>query len=337
MTHIRRDFAAVTQLVEYRTRNAVGRGSIPFGGFVYRPAALYECRRFLSLPESIIILLFTQEKCMPVTILTDNDGRLLINSGSEKDVLVPADGGVVPPPPPDPASGIDLITENVKLLMHFDSQDFSTMDERGHHLNQDGDPRQDSVCKFGVSGIKFSIPADVLYTNPLANNNSDFSLNNDFTVDGWFKWDQQPITDQHLIGCDDGTNTYWALCIKDTHLQFVVGGPGNAQLQIDSDFSPDFTTNGGVWYHFAVFRHNGQIDMHINGTRSMKINGSTLSAPHRYLSNIVNGTNLSIGNDTNISKPFHGYMDELRISNDVLQSWLAGNAFVPPTLPYRLI
>ena len=230
-------------------------------------------------------------------------------------------------------SGVVVIPqEKTKLLMHLDGDYTDASNFENIFFAGSGGtlPAIDAANKqFGNGSARFSNNTDVLRSERSHLGDSFLLDSGDFTVDGWFNWDQEPTHDQHLVGCSMGIpyphwSTYWAI-----KLVFVSAGQFsldfNALNNMTIAITYPFQIDTDRWYHIAVVRNNSQIKMYVDG---MPVGNIVTDN-----SQIQIGVDFTIGNDLNNSTPFHGYVDEVRISNNAM--WT--DAFDRPAFPYSFV
>src|SRR3990167_5265719 len=163
-----------------------------------------------------------------------------------------------------------------------------------------------AACLFGGTGARLTVP-----------DSEDWNFGTgDFTID--FRM-RTAVTTQDLrvfeIGASDSDGI---------HFQYS-NGAGSMQVRINNNTMArtwSFSTN--TWYHVAIIRTCSTVRAFIDGTQ--------LGADFTNSSNITSGTQgLFIGDDTDGSLAFNGWIDEFRVSKGIAR-WTAN--FTPPTEAY---
>ena len=200
----------------------------------------------------------------------------------------------VPPPVP-------------KLLLHFDGTNGSTTfkdssaEPKTPTLN--GWPTISSNQKrFGGTSLKTN-SGSLLYAN-----DGSFDFESNFTIEGWFYFNQNTIGYQPLITAYSGGDaTGFALVLETNNRLHFYGsnGYGYWTLAIGSSYQPPT----GTWLHIAVSRTASITRMFVDGVLVSSTNNSSV---------ISGGTTLAIGSYQyfpDFPRTFNGFIDEVRILN----------------------
>ena len=177
--------------------------------------------------------------------------------------------------------------------------------------------------KIGTSSIYFTggkleIPSS-----------TDFDFAGDFTIEYWINSTDTGTTssstnsrvmsrgdhpDEWFIRADSSSG------VEAMKLQFG----GTDDLNLHTGGTAD-TWADGTWHHFAVTRDGNTVRLYIDGTQ---IDTTTVSGAF----DAGDGANLYIGNEDDDSEDFHGYLDEIRISNNC--RYPSGTTFTPSTTAF---
>ena len=177
--------------------------------------------------------------------------------------------------------------------------------------------------KIGTSSIYFTggkleIPSS-----------TDFDFAGDFTIEYWINSTDTGTTssstnsrvmsrgdhpDEWFIRADSSSG------VEAMKLQFG----GTDDLNLHTGGTAD-TWADGTWHHFAVTRDGNTVRLYIDGTQ---IDTTTVSGAF----DAGDGANLYIGNEDDNSEDFHGYLDEIRISNNC--RYPSGTTFTPSTTAF---
>ena len=233
-------------------------------------------------------------------------------------------------------SGNDAIVvdrAHVKLLMHFDGDSGSSafIDETGNNVftASGGAIIVSTEHKFGGGAGRFI--ADHSAPCISTSDNRNFSLINDFTIAGWFKWvgASPNFPGQQLIGCHrSGVYCDWALYWDNLGSGFPLRFIFNNEYIINPPFMP----NTQQWYHVAVTRSVNTIRMYING----EMKGKTDRQSNCNVTNQFTIGNSAEGSQYHDVNVLNGYVDEIIIRNDVDAEWATDAGFAVPTKPYAL-
>ena len=214
--------------------------------------------------------------------------------------------------------GIDSYT---KLMLHCDGTNGSTTftDTVGKTVTKYGTAQISTAqYKFNGSSGLFDGTGDYL-TIP---HSTDFEFGSeDFSIDCWVR--PSNISASQFIACEHNYGTlgsYYLTITSTGKLMSYLYYSSNSNVQITSDAS--LTLN--EWNHVFVGRTNGVMYLGLNGTVKSAALTQTLVNPN---------TVFTIGEQTNGSNYYAGYLDEFRISKGICR-WNAN--FTPPTAPYSI-
>jgi hypothetical protein len=146
-----------------------------------------------------------------------------------------------------------------------------------------------SSYKFAAGSLEYT--STTSHLNMSDSDDWDFGTG-DFTIDFWFK---VPASDHQLI-MTDGGETDWVMC-------YFQPGAIKCRIEASTTITGSATLTTGTWYHIALVRDSGTLDIYVDGVS--KYSG-TQSA------DIDNGTNdIVIGRSS--SSPFLGTVTTARI------------------------
>lgn len=199
-----------------------------------------------------------------------------------------------------------MYDENTLLLLHGDSLLDNSM--YGRTVNNNGVSISNTQSKFGEKS---------LYFNNKSYMTIDVPVDGDMTFECWLYIvdfsSSYPTPIDHLSGSYRG---YYAHIMSDG-ISFGYTSSGGSV----GSFSGS-VLNIGTWHHIAMTRSNGTFRAYVNGALV-----GLQSAVYRSNDTLWLGTLKELPEHCY----FHGYMNEIRISNVV--RWESN--FVPPTKPYR--
>ena len=177
--------------------------------------------------------------------------------------------------------------------------------------------------KIGTSSIYFTggkleIPSS-----------TDFDFAGDFTIEYWINSTDtgttSSSTNSRIMSRGDHPDEWFIRAdsssgVEAMKLQFG----GTDDLNLHTGGTAD-TWADGTWHHFAVTRDGNTVRLYIDGTQ---IDTTTVSGAF----DAGDGANLYIGNEDDDSEDFHGYLDEIRISNNC--RYPSGTTFTPSTTAF---
>jgi uncharacterized delta-60 repeat protein len=141
------------------------------------------------------------------------------------------------------------------------------------------------------------------------------TLDSEFTIEMWFKRDRNSTQKQVLITDSNSTDLGFEVYLDanaDKKLHFDIYDNGGSLI---APFS-SFTNIDNSWHHLAVVQDGSFMDIYIDGVSS---GGTSASAIKDMQQNLYIG-GVSNGDDDNLTFPFIGLVDELRIWGDVRTS-----------------
>jgi hypothetical protein len=183
-----------------------------------------------------------------------------------------------------------------------------------------GDAQIDTAqSKFGGSSIRLDGTGDFLNAVNSGGTDIDFGTG-DFTVEGFIQFNTAPSGDEALIV---GPAQTGSLYIQFFNSLIRVGRTNTAWDATSSSVS----ISTGVWYHWAVSRTSGTMEIYFNGSR---IYNAANTNSYRFASGQIRiGSYLTSNPPTaNAFYFIDGWMDEIRISNT---SRYTGSSLTVPT------
>lgn len=214
--------------------------------------------------------------------------------------------------------GPDYLYAHVSALLHMDGADASTTftDQTGKAWATNGNAQIDTAqSKFGGASGLFDGSGDFLKHN----HHPSFSMSGDFTVEAWVRPDVN--TSQRTIVSKRGTG------VAENEWSLVMTAAGKAQFTVFEDvtgtgfFAVGTTTLAiNTWHHIAGVRNGTDLLIFVNGVLE-----ATAAGPAAVN---VDVAPLYIGrdSDTNTTRDWDGWMDEVRITQGV--AWYTAN-FTP--------
>lgn len=174
-------------------------------------------------------------------------------------------------------------------------------------------------AKFGSAGGKFTGTGCLLGTTGLADINFGTG---DFTIDTWFKFDNNFRTQEEAFVLYDGASPW-----PDAGLVMYID---NNKLWLEWSYSiynmlSSGDANSDTWYHVAVVRDGTTLKMFLNGeiVDSVTIGTASLNVPRE----------MRIGGMYNITGS-NVFLDEYRVSKGIAR-WT--DTFTPPTSAYTWV
>ena len=207
-----------------------------------------------------------------------------------------------------PTAPLGSVT-NTKLLTNFTNA--AMFDQTGKtNVDTVGNAQLDtSVKKFGTASAEFDGTGDYLFLPP----QPTLSFPSDFTIEFFFNSDNVSGLMVLLASVSyytAGKNGNWLIRISDNDqiAWASYNGSSGATAAYKEFTVPTMST--GTWYHLAVVRSSGSINVYFNGTVSSSgALSDTKNLIDGSVTGIYVGTN-SLGANAN----FDGYIDELRIT-----------------------
>lgn len=210
------------------------------------------------------------------------------------------------------APATDPYWANVILAMHMDGVDASTTftDEKGSTFAAVGNAQISTAqSQFGGASCKLDGTGDCVKWTA----GNDLRLyTDDFTFEAWVYWIGGSFPRVFAIG--------------------AVSTAGNFQVEVKSGYivvhingsftSFAATVNTSTWFHVAVVRNAGSVDVFVDGTKSA-------TGPWSRADTINNATAPVVGaNNTSGTNCLNGYIDDLRLTKGVARYT---SNFTPPT------
>jgi hypothetical protein len=222
----------------------------------------------------------------------------------------------------------DVFLGATKLLLHLNGKNDSDKFEdssfyyyKNEPITTNGDVSvSTSESKFGRGSAKFD--GTTGYLSVPDSTDWDFGSGN-FTVDLWVQTNNYNNLVQQFVGQRITNSTPYFLFYIDT----------NGNLKFLTDSAGTYTTtsalswNNNQWYHVAFVRSGSTFYIFRDGV-SLAL---TEIAPLGTLPNVAGILQIGSQNYPNNTQFFNGWMDELRISKDIVR-WTAD--FTPPTKEY---
>ena len=210
-------------------------------------------------------------------------------------------------PPTAPSTAIT----NTEALFSFTNA--AIIDQTGKtNVETVGNAQLDtSVKKFGTASAEFDGTGDFLFLPP----QPTLSFPSDFTIEFFFNSDvfQSDFNNLRALVSSGkfytaGNNGNWILRLS-TNARIAWASYDGTGSQVYQEFvMPTMST--GTWYHLAVVRNSGNIQIYLNGTASTS---SAVADSKNLIDGATNGiyigyANLAANND------YDGYIDEFRIT-----------------------
>jgi hypothetical protein len=228
---------------------------------------------------------------------------------------------------------LDEHWDSVVALYPFDGPDLSTTvtDEstraRAFSLFGAGSTLRADIKRFGASSLYFPGTSGCYGTIGGA---ADQCFDTDMTLELWIYplgsgWSAGTSYEGILSkrpGNSGSTNREWSMVKYEGFLTFVLYGPTGAQ-SINLSFPVEGNMPAGVWHHTAVTREGGTIRLYLNGAKMAQ---GVPSLAYGYST----ASPIQVSQDYS-GRPFHGYMDDLRITRGVAR--YTGDTFDVPAAP----
>ena len=178
--------------------------------------------------------------------------------------------------------------------------------------------------KFGGSSLFLDGTGDYLLINSQM---STFEFSGDFTIEGWFWFNQSNVGYQGLLGSAVNADaTGFVLITETTNHALHFYGSSNTSWNTILATTTVPTTN--TWHHIAVCRSGSAVTMYLNGTSI----GSTTSSNF-----IRSGSSLRVGGYQYFpggERSFNGYIDDFRVTKGVARYT---SNFTPPTAGFSTL
>lgn len=166
----------------------------------------------------------------------------------------------------------------------------------------------------------------------VVNSDSYLSFDRDFTIEGWFYFEQNNVGYQGLITTyKDRDNTGWILIIESNNRLYFYATNSSIYWYWPLGIGTNYTPPLNQWIHIVVQRTGSTVKMYANGVEIGSVSNSL---------NITNGYKIELGNYPYFSggrKSFKGYMGEVRVSK--FARYPEGSPSIPtssfPKFPYN--
>ena len=199
----------------------------------------------------------------------------------------------------------DQYYSDVSLLLHMNGTDMSTTftdsSNASRTVTRGGDPRiSTDEFKFGGSSGEFN-GSNTYLTVPAS---SDFVMTGDYTIEGWF-YPTNKTSGSTIISIwpSGGAVGACGLWLYNNKLRWDTRPSNNVTYSLDSTS----IISTGQWYNFAIVRSGTTQSMYINGTLESS----------NTMSDTVGLSNLTPSVGRFVSDYYDGWIDELRITNNV--------------------
>ncbi|MBN1782125.1 choice-of-anchor D domain-containing protein [bacterium] len=131
-----------------------------------------------------------------------------------------------------------------------------------------------------------------------------------FSIETWFKLDQIPEGTGVLFRLSEGDRIVFELSVRNNRL---MGLSSENAVTIDTLLSDaEFPLTTGQWYHGAL-TYGEDLKLYLNGFLADE-KETDVPEPTGLLT-------ATVGNDPGLTKPFHGTLDEMRLSGIARQPW----------------
>jgi hypothetical protein len=142
----------------------------------------------------------------------------------------------------------------------------------------------------------------------------------DFTAECWFNM-SSAATNQYLIEARNSSNTTsWGVCMGPNGSGGEIGYYANGVI-----YQSSFIPSTGIWYHMALVRHSGSVNLYINGTSVLTETDS---------SSWIGSTSLTLGVRYTSTNYFPGNISNVRIVNGTA---MYTASFTPSTAPLTAV
>ncbi len=245
----------------------------------------------------------------PLNVAGDSTGRVGVQ-GYVSDVRVIKGTAVYTSafsPPTAPSTAIT----NTEALLSFTNA--AIFDQSGKtNVETVGNAQLDtSVKKFGTASAEFDGTGDYLFLPP----QPTLSFPSDFTIEFFFNSDvfQSDFNNLRALVSSGkfytaGNNGNWILRLS-TNARIAWASYDGTGSQVYQEFVMS-TMSTGTWYHLAVVRNSGNIQIYLNGTASTS---SAVADSKNLIDGANNGIYIGYANLT-ANNDYDGYIDEFRIT-----------------------
>jgi len=210
----------------------------------------------------------------------------------------------IPTAPPTAVSGTQALVNFTNAAM-FDQTGKTNVETLGNAQ------LDTSVKKFGTASAEFDGTGDYLFLSP----RPTLHFPRDFTIEFFFNSDvfQSDYNNLRALVSSGkfytaGNNGNWILRLS-TNARIAWASYDGTGSQVYQEFvMPTMST--GTWYHLAVVRNNGNIQIYLNGTASTS---SAVADSKNLIDGATNGIYIGYANLT-ANNDYDGYIDEFRIT-----------------------
>ena len=194
------------------------------------------------------------------------------------------------------------------LLIHSNTSNGSTtFDDSGetdHAITASGNVQHKTAqSKIGATSMYFDGNDKLTIAD-----HADLDLDGgDFTIDLWLNANDVSSPSLQSVFAKwrvDTIASYYLLIHPTAKLRWYLGNGTNTFTSVGS-----FTVEDGVWYHAALTKVGDVFTSYVNGVQD----GSTVT----FSSFGDNNLPVTVGGDDADSRPFYGYIDELRVSKGI--------------------
>lgn len=220
--------------------------------------------------------------------------------------------------------------EKVSLQLSFDGSDGATSTTDDSRWNGTisffGNAQLDTAqSKFGGSSLLLDGTGD--YVSLATSPRFWFSMagyNSPFTIEGFFRWNADPSSFQHLVGLWSvtGDEKSWDLRYDGAgnELEFAMSVDGSTTL---TDIAFSWTPTLNTWYHIAVDFDGSKYRLYLDGTMV----GSSTTIRSLYPSKSV----VALGaRGSDATEYFNGWVEEVRVVRGAA-IYATDSGFTPPT------
>lgn len=228
--------------------------------------------------------------------------------------------------------GGPVIDDNVRLMLHFDGADASTIIADSASTPHDLSPNDAAALstiasQFGGSSLKLhGNTSDFITSVGISAGSTDFDIwREDCSIDCWINPLSLPSTGNFMTlagGSVGGIfGSQWGFLLKNST-------SGVTQLVLDTEqtlashgtFHADVSISTGTFTHVAVEQYNTSVNFYVNGTLQATVIDTSWDSQAAGAYQFTSGRN------------FDGYIDEMRLTKHVSQ--YQGISFTPSTVAY---
>lgn len=204
------------------------------------------------------------------------------------------------------------------LLMHMNDSTFK--DEFGHTVINANVSYSKSGAKFGSGGASFNGSSSRF---SIANTDGGLDFGSgDYTIDFWLYLTKSGTTQTLLDWRPSSSSGFLILYLNSSNQIVVSSNNGLSPRTLTT-----FTLGTYTWYHIALVRYNGVVNVYVNGSQSSPLADTS---EYSIASNVGVGKSLATGSGGYLG----GYIDELIVSKGIAR-WTSN--FTPPTDQYSKV